>query len=315
MSDGGSMLDAATKGINANMIPMSGGFFGGDPENMTDQEALNKAGEITKEVDEVDEMQMGGAIPVGFEMSDVYNKLGVTSLGENAGVYDILKTTTSDFANIANIKDIDENQVNTLFTALYFHSKDFKNIVQKDEHKDLIADTILLPTETDPEKQKEHVRKLVMAIGGNDIKVEFIKIVPLTYENALDFINKYILEHPPKLGFGGIKYTDVAKKFNEITDVSKDIGKNIGFDDKLAQMKNNGDIPAETPEEPVVVPTAVVPLNGAEGEREEAEGNGAEAEEEENTNTGIPGVKQSMLPNLSQGGKRSRSRRRKLARN
>jgi len=303
MSDGGSLLDIATKGINTEMHAMSGGFFGGEGEEeveMTNQEALNEAGEIA---DEVDEIQTGGAVPPGFDMTDVYNKLGITSLGESLGVYDILKNKTSEFTNIADIQNIDDNEINTLFTALYFHSAEFKKLINV-SHKELIADTILLPIEgATLEQQRLHINKLLNAIGG-ELTTKFnneFGSKDSTYNEALSYISNYIINNPPnKFGIGGIKYVNVADKYN------KDKSTAITYEGVRRIIESKQEAEAEAPVEEVAAEQVV----------EEATTGRENGLPEEEQIQQAPTRENGGNDEVVLGGRRKQvSRRRKLARN
>jgi hypothetical protein len=117
METGGSMLAEATKGINPEMHPMSGGF--NDEETSMD----------------------GGAVPVGFDKETVYNKLGVAGDITDSDLYNAISRATKEYNNISEIeKNLTDDELTNIFNLLYKYVSTFRSTIEK-KHPELKPDS------------------------------------------------------------------------------------------------------------------------------------------------------------------------------
>lgn len=124
METGGSMLAEATKGINPEMHPMSGGFNG--------EESLEEYEETSME---------GGAVPMGFDKETVYNKLGVASDITDSDLYNAISRVTKEYNNISDIeKNLTDDELTNIFNLLYKYVNTFRDTIEK-KHPELKPDS------------------------------------------------------------------------------------------------------------------------------------------------------------------------------
>jgi len=124
METGGSMLAEATKGINPEMHPMSGGFNG--------EESFEEYEETSMD---------GGAVPVGFDKETVYNKLGVAGDITDSDLYNAISRATKEYNNISEIeKNLTDDELTNIFNLLYKYVSTFRGTIEK-KHPELTPDS------------------------------------------------------------------------------------------------------------------------------------------------------------------------------
>lgn len=172
METGGSMLAEATKGINPEMHPMSGGFNG--------EESFEEYEETSMD---------GGAVPVGFDKETVYNKLGVAGDITDSDLYNAISRATKEYNNISEIeKNLTDDELTNIFNLLYKYVSTFRGTIEK-KHPELTPDSSIY-IEKPVAVAAEEVAEAEVAAAEEAEVAEAEEVTAIAEEAAAEEVNE-----------------------------------------------------------------------------------------------------------------------------